>query len=117
MSTFTINGKTFVTEGNTDSVNVFGGQVSIGGRSIDMSAFASAPVINITIEGPVTSVSTQSGNVTVNGDAGTVESKSGNIKVDGAVTGDVSTGSGNVRVVGSIAGKVKTVSGDIRSKG
>jgi DUF4097 and DUF4098 domain-containing protein YvlB len=117
MSTFIINGKTFVTEGNADSISVNNGQVFLNGRTFDMGEFASAPVINIVVEGSVNSVSTQSGDVTVKGDLGTAKTMSGNIEVDGAVKGDVSTMSGDVRVAGSIAGKVKTVSGDIRSKG
>ena len=116
MSTFTINGKTFVTEGNTDSINVSNGQVFLNGQNFDISGFASAPVINIVVEGPVNSVSTQSGNVTVKGDLGVAKTMSGNIEADGDIKGDVSTMSGDVRVAGSIAGKVKTVSGDIRSK-
>lgn len=117
MSTFTINGKTFVMDDRIGSINVDNGQVFVNGRTLDISEFSSAPVINIVVEGPVNSVSTQSGDVTVKGDLGTAKTMSGNVKVDGDVKGDASTMSGDVRVAGSIAGKVKTVSGDIRSKG
>lgn len=117
MSTFIINGKTFVTEGNTDSINVSNGQVFLNGQNFDISGFASAPVINIVVEGSVNSVSTQSGDVTVNGNVGTAKSMSGDVKVKGDVTGDASTVSGDVNVAGAISGRVNTVSGDIRSKG
>lgn len=117
MSTFIINGKTFITEGNADILSVENGQVFVNGRTLNISEFSSAPVINITVEGPVNSVTTQSANVTVNGNVGAAKTMSGNVKVEGAINGDVSTVSGDVRVAGSISGKVKTVSGDIRSKG
>lgn len=117
MSTFTINGKRFIMDDRIGSVNVVDGQVVINGREVEMREFASAPVINISIEGPVDSVSTQSGDVTVKGDLGAAKTMSGNVKVEGDVKGDASTMSGDVRVAGSISGKVKTVSGDIRSKG
>lgn len=116
MSTFIINGKMFVTEGNADSISVNNGQVFVNGRTLNISEFASSPTINIVVEGPVTNVSTQSGNVTVNGNLGSAKTTSGDIDVDGNVKGDVATVSGDVKVSGSIAGKVQTVSGDIRSK-
>lgn len=117
MSTFTINGKRFIMDDRIGSVNVVDGQVFINSREVEMREFASAPVINITVEGPVDSVSTQSGDVTVKGNVGSAKTMSGNVNVDGSINGDVSTMSGDVKVAGSIAGRVKTVSGDIRSKG
>ena len=117
MNTITINGKTISVDGGSfDSVSVINGNVFVNGNKVNTDEFASAPVINIVVEGPVTSVSNQSGDVTVKGDAGSVKSTSGNVEVEGGVKGSVNTVSGDVRAGGSIGGSVNTVSGDIRSK-
>jgi len=110
-SSITINGQRIV--GNAQNIEIKNGKVIIDGKEMDTNGFKEK-VLNIVVEGNVSSVKTESGDVTVNGTSGAIATASGDVTVRGNVSGSVSTMSGDVSVKGGVGANVSTMSGDIR---
>ena len=72
-----------------------------------------AAKIEIKVEGPVKTLTTQAGDIFVQGDVEKIESSCGNVHVNGNATNIVSA-SGNVKVLGSCSGNITSSTGNIR---
>lgn len=73
----------------------------------------SSAKIEIKVEGPVKTLTTQAGDIFVQGDVEKIESSCGNVHVNGNATNIVSA-SGNVKVLGSCSGNITSSTGNIR---
>lgn len=72
-----------------------------------------AAKIEIKVDGPIKTLTTQAGDIFVQGDVEKIESSCGNVHVNGNVTNIAST-SGNVKVLGSCSGNITSSTGNIR---
>lgn len=69
--------------------------------------------IEIKVDGPIKTLTTQAGDIFVQGDVEKIESSCGNVHVNGNATNIVSA-SGNVKVLGSCSGNITSSTGNIR---
>lgn len=73
----------------------------------------SSAKIEIKVEGPTKTLTTQAGDVFIQGDVEKIESSCGNVHVNGNATNIVSA-SGNIKVLGSCSGNISSSTGNIR---
>lgn len=69
--------------------------------------------IEIKVEGPIKTLTTQAGDIFVQGDVEKIEASCGNVHVNGNATNIMST-SGNIKVLGSCSGNISSSTGNIR---
>lgn len=69
--------------------------------------------IEIKVEGPIKTLTTQAGDIFVQGDVEKIEASCGNVHVNGNATNIISA-SGNIKVLGSCSGNITSSSGNIR---
>lgn len=72
-----------------------------------------AAKIEIKVDGPVKTLTTQAGDVFVQGNVEKIESSCGNVHVDGNAI-NIASASGNIKVLGSCSGNITSSSGNIR---
>lgn len=73
----------------------------------------SSAKIEIKVEGPVKTLTTQAGDVFVQGNVKKIESSCGNVHVDGNAI-NIASASGSIKVLGSCSGNITSSSGNIR---
>ena len=73
----------------------------------------SSAKIEIKVEGPVKTLTTQAGDIFVQGDVEKIESGCGNVHVNGNAI-NIASASGNIKVLGSCSGNITSSSGNIR---
>lgn len=73
----------------------------------------SSAKIEIKVEGPVKTLTTQAGDIFVQGDVEKIEASCGNVHVDGNAI-NIASASGNIKVLGSCSGNITSSSGNIR---
>ena len=110
MNTITVNGKTIKHSGN-GPMCISGDKITIGGVEIHNLEDYQEKVINIVVEGDVTSLSTDNADITVKGSVGSIDTKNGSVHCKD-VQGDVTTKNGSVSC-GKVSGSVDTKNGNI----
>lgn len=108
MSTITINGNTFTTNGR--SIVMKNGKLIVDGNTL---YGGQDKKINIVINGPVGNVEIDYCDKIELENATSVKTGTGDITVTGHVSGDAKTSQGNIRVTDYIGGDVKTSQGNI----
>ena len=73
----------------------------------------SSAKIEIKVEGPTKTLTTQAGDIFVQGDVEKIESGCGNVHVNGNAI-NIASASGNIKVLGSCSGNITSSSGNIR---
>ena len=73
----------------------------------------SSAKIEIKVEGPIKTLTTQAGDIFVQGDVEKIEASCGNVHVDGNAI-NIASASGNIKVLGSCSGNITSSSGNIR---